>query len=103
MALPLIAALTVAAAVSAASPSPTGRDLKLASAEGCGLTVMLQCHVAADGAARDCQVVSEDPNTLGAGAAALAMSAQFHLTPRPDGAPVLLPVRIQTGVCTARR
>ena len=42
-------------------------------------------------------------SSLGAGAAALSMSHSFHLTPRDNGAPVLLPVRIQTGQCTTNR
>lgn len=99
MVLPLFAAITVASALSATGPSAAGHDMTLARADSCTLTVVLQCHVAEDGAARDCQVVSEDPNSLGAGAAALSMSAQFHLPPRADGTPVLLPVRIQTGTC----
>ncbi len=104
MALSLFAAITVASALSASGPAPGGHDVKLASAGSCTLTVVLQCRVAANGAAKDCQVVSEDPNALGAAAAALSMSSQFHLTPHPDDdTPVLLPVRIQTGTCGAAR
>jgi hypothetical protein len=103
VALSLLAAITVASALSASGPSPVGHEVKMASAGSCTLTVVLQCRVADDGAAKDCQVISEDPNALGAGAAALSMSAQFHLTPRADDTPVLLPVRIQTGTCGAAR
>ena len=59
------------------------------------------CRV--DGATSDCAVVSEDPNSLGAAAAALTMSRSFRLAPRDVAERVLVPVRIQSGVCRGTR
>ena len=95
--------LSVAAATSLAAATPKTPINLADNATPCELTVVLECGVGADGAATACKVVSEDPNTLGAGASALSMSHSFHLTPRDNGAPVLLPVRIQTGQCTTNR
>jgi len=97
--LPLL--LTAITALSPANPVQSSRNMAVADAEGCTLTVVLQCAVAADGAAKDCSIASEDPNTMGAGQAALAMSASFHLKAREDGERVYLPVRIQAEQCRA--
>ncbi len=99
MLLNLIAAIAASASLSSAVAPAAPSPIKVAEGGGCTLTVVLQCTVAQDGAASDCRIISEDPNTLGAGEAALTMSRSFHLSPREDGAPVLLPVRIQTGQC----
>ena len=98
MLISLIASVAVAAS-SPAAPAP----ITVADSGSCALTVVLQCAVAPDGAASDCKVISEDPNTMGAGDAALAMSRSFHLAPREVAGPVLLPVRIQTGQCRSGR
>jgi hypothetical protein len=95
-----IGVMSVAPSGKAGAPSAT----VTASAETrCDLTVLLQCQVAADGATSDCAVVSEDPNSLGAAAAALSMSRSFRLAPRDVPERVLVPVRIQSGVCRATR
>ena len=100
MILPLL--LTAITAFSPASSAQSARPLSIAVAQNCVLTVVLQCEVGADGAAKACKVASEDPNSLGAGQAALAMSAAFQLTAREDGQPVYVPVRINTGQCAAQ-
>jgi hypothetical protein len=99
MLLNLIVAIAASASLSSAMAPATQTPMKVAEGGACTLTVVLQCAVAQDGAASDCRIISEDPNTLSAGEAALAMSRSFHLSAREDGAPVLLPVRIQTGQC----
>ena len=101
MILPLL--LTAITALSPASATASARPLSLAAADHCVLTVVLQCEVASDGAAKACRIASEDPNELGAGQAALAMSSTFHLTAPDDGQPVYLPVRINTGQCRKGR
>ncbi len=101
MLLSLIAAIAAAATLVGPAPQAAPSSILVAQGGPCTLTVVLQCAVARDGAASDCRIISEDPNTLGAGDAALSMSRSFRLTPREDGAPVLLPVRIQTGQCHA--
>lgn len=103
MIVALVAAIGVMSAASigqAGAPVPT---LTASAEPACELTVLLQCQVAADGAASGCAVVSEDPNSLGAGAAALAMSRSFRLAPRDVPERVLVPVRIEAGVCRGTR
>ena len=103
----MIVALVAAIGVMSVAPSgKAGAPTATVTAKAetaCELTVLLQCQVAADGATSDCAVVSEDPNSLGAGAAALAMSRSFHLAPRDVLERVLVPVRIQSGVCRGTR
>jgi len=101
-----VAVVAAIGVMSAALPDKAGapRPTLTASAEtACDLTVLLQCQVAPDGATSACAVVSEDPNSLGAGDAALAMSRSFRLAPRDVAERVLVPVRIQSGVCHRTR
>lgn len=95
-----IGVMSAAAPSNAGTPSPT---LTANAQARCDLTVLLQCQVAPDGATSGCAVVSEDPNSLGAGAAALAMSQSFRLAPRDAPERVLVPVRIEAGVCRGTR
>ena len=103
----VIVALVAAIGVMSVAPSgKAGAPTATVTAKAetaCELTVLLQCQVAADGATSGCDVVSEDPNSLGAGAAALAMSRSFRLAPRDVAERVLVPVRIQSGVCRGTR
>lgn len=70
---------------------------------GCELTVVLQCQITPKGEATGCTKVSEDPNTVGAGAMALSMTSQFRL-PAGDGVtPRMIPIRIHSDVCVAAR
>ena len=106
--LALVAAIGVMSAASpgkagTTAPTLTASTLTARAETACELTVLLQCQVAADGATSGCAVVSEDPNSLGAGAAALTMSQSFHLAPRDVPERVLVPVRIQSGVCRGTR
>ena len=99
-----VSAALVGNSLAGAAPSPSdGRTVSVAQTEACVLTVVLQCDAKAQTGADRCKVVAEDPNSLGAGQAALAMSAGFHLPVSADGAPVLIPVRIRTGQCIAGR
>ena len=103
MLLNLIAAIAASTVLAGAAPPAGSSAIQVADSGPCSLTVLLQCGVAEEGTATDCHIVSEDPNSLGAGAAALSMSRSFRLTRHGDGSPVLLPVRIQTGQCHAGR
>ena len=97
--MPLPALLVLTSILASPSLAASAHSSKI----GCELTVVLQCGVNRDGAAHDCKVVSEDPNSVGAAAAALAMAAQFRL---PQGEPreqSLIPIHIQTGACQAAR
>ena len=97
MLLPVLAAVTALNALPAAASAP--RVYAAAEPVSCTLTVVLECGVKDDGSAHDCRIASEDPNTLGAGQAALSMAASFRLKPGADGQPVLVPVRIRTDQC----
>lgn len=58
---------------------------KAALKAGIGGRAMLYCKVSALGALFDCKVVSERPEGMGFGGAALTMSTQFILTPAMKG------------------
>jgi hypothetical protein len=98
----ILTILAASAALAATAPATApAHPVSVAAAQACVLTVVLQCEVKSADQPGVCKVVSEDPNTLGAGEAALAMSAGFHLKPSANGEPVLIPVRIRTGQCGA--
>lgn len=103
MIVALVAAIGVMSTASPGKAAATSPTLTARAETPCELTVLLQCQVAADGATSACAVVSEDPNSLGAGAAALAMIRSFRLAPRDVAERVLVPVRIQSGVCRGTR
>jgi len=60
-----------------------------AARQGVSGRAMINCIVTAQGALRDCSVVSEEPPKMGFGAAALALAPQFLMNPQTiDGEPV---------------
>lgn len=68
---------------------------KAALGSGKGAQVVLGCKVSAQGLLFDCKVISETPQGLGFGGAALAMTPQLLMKPaRHNGQPVVSDARI---------
>ncbi|HEY8571657.1 TonB family protein [Phenylobacterium sp.] len=101
-----LAAMVIAAAALAADTEPgwlkkpTAEDLLSvwpaeAARRGIGGKATVACTVTAQGALRDCKVVSETPAGSGFGAAAIALTPQFLMKPATkDGIAVASEVRI---------
>jgi protein TonB len=103
----LAAMLIQAAAAEGAPPAPKDWAHKpdpglryypeRAQAERVEGVAVLDCGIAADGALKDCVIVSEDPLGWGFGPTALRLAMLFHMKPRANGsAPP--PVRIQVPI-----